>query len=152
MWGISWLAEDVLASQKGLCSMELLYAYIYIYIYIYIQRLRHRGQPEITDACVFWVFVLWLVFRFRKLWIEMWRLGQIPVTAWRLPRDLTDLMTSEEINALRGFEIKKLCFHNRRRTLQNKNKWDTGFITRARHCKIYKIAYIKMAWTYWKDE
>jgi len=51
-------------------------------------------------------------------------------------------MASEEINALSVFERrckKNARFHKRRRKLENKNKYeDTGYMTRRRHCRIYK--------------
>jgi hypothetical protein len=47
MRGISWLAEKLLASQEGLCSMELFSIWNYIYVlWAYRETVRYFGSKE----------------------------------------------------------------------------------------------------------
>jgi hypothetical protein len=51
MWGISWQAEDLLASQEGLCSMELVSWFIMRnFTFHYLSKLVIGIQSRVTDC------------------------------------------------------------------------------------------------------
>ena len=58
MRGISWLAEDLLATQEGLCSMELLtYLLTYLITYIWPQR-DESAQASNAAAAAIGIFTV----------------------------------------------------------------------------------------------